>query len=345
MMTEKRLLEILSSFRNAKITLIGDLFLDQWYEIDTALNEPSLETGNTAYQVVKKRSAGGAGGTVLNNLSALGIGTLKVVSFVGNDGNGWELLKHMKDIRVDVSDVIISDKVVTPSYIKPLYPVEKERFDIKNFHETPDDIQDALITKARSALETSDAVILLDQLVEKDTGVLTEKVRSAICDMALDYPNTIIFADSRAFIDRFYNVIIKCNNYEAASMTGRTVKEDEPFDVSPVFSAMDQLRSKTGKDVIITCNKYGVAIKDHGKSSLVPAVHHSSEIDICGAGDACTAGMVSALSIGAGLTEAAVCGNLSSGVTVRQLGRTGTADWDLVLKLFKEQSLLYTEQE
>lgn len=341
MMTEARLQEIVSSFQSAKVTLIGDLFLDQWYEIDTALNEPSLETGNTAYQVVKKRSAAGAGGTVLNNLSALGIGTLKVVSFVGADGNGWELLKRLRDVRVDTSDVIISEDVVTPSYIKPLYPVEKERFDIKNFRETPADIQDALILKAKTALETSDAVILLDQLTEKNTGVLTERVRSAICDMAPDYPDTIVFADSRAFIDRFYNVIIKCNNFEAAAMTGETGNGNEAFDVSSVFSAMKQLREKTGKDVIITCNKYGVAIADNGEERLVPAVRQTGEIDVCGAGDACTAGMVSALSVGTSLTEAAVCGNLSSGVTVRQIGRTGTADRELVLGLFREQSALY----
>jgi len=341
MMTEQRLLEILAALRNAKVTLIGDLFLDQWYEIDTARNEPSLETGNTAYQVVKKRSAAGAGGTVLNNLSALGIGTLKVVSFVGDDGNGWELLKRLNDVRVDTSDVIVSNEVVTPSYIKPLYPIEKERFDIKNFRETPDSIQDALIAKAKTALETSDAVILLDQLTEKNTGVLTDRVRNAVCTMAPDYPDTIVFADSRAFIDQFYNVIIKCNNYEAAAMTGGTATATEPFEVSSVFSAMKQLRSKTGKDVIITCNKYGVAIEDDGKERLVPAVRQSGEIDICGAGDACTAGMVSALSVGTTLTEAAVCGNLSSGVTVRQLGRTGTADRDLVLALYKEQSEIY----
>ena len=341
MMTEKRLQELLSAFQNSRITLIGDLFLDQWYEIDTALNEPSLETGNTAYQVVKKRSAAGAGGTVLNNLSALGIGILKVISFVGDDGNGWELLKRLRDVRVDTSEVIVSDEVVTPSYIKPLYPVEKERFDIKNFRETPDGIQDLLIEKAKDALKNSDAVILLDQLTESNTGVLTDRVRSAICELAPQFPDTIIFADSRAFIDRFYNVIIKCNNFEAAAMTGGTSGEGNAFDSAPVFSAMNALRNKTGKDVIITCNKYGVAIADRGRELLVPAVLHPVEIDICGAGDACTAGMVSALSAGATLTEAAVCGNLSSGVTVRQIGRTGTADRALVLELFREQSERY----
>ena len=56
-----------------------------------------------------------------------------------------------------------------------------------------------------------------------------------------------------------------------------------------------------------------------------------------GAGDACTAGMVSALAAGASCAEAAFVGNLSSGVTVRQIGRTGTATQAAMLALYDEQ--------
>ena len=96
-MTRERLLELLGKFSELHITVAGDLFLDRWYEIDTALNEPSLETGLTAYQIVKKRAAAGAAGTVLNNLSGMGVGTLEVISLVGDDGDGWEMLKLLRE--------------------------------------------------------------------------------------------------------------------------------------------------------------------------------------------------------------------------------------------------------
>lgn len=335
--SRERLLEIFSRYDSLHITLAGDLFLDRWYEIDENLNEPSLETGLTAYQIVKKRSAPGAGGTVLNSLSKMGVGTLEVVSMVGDDGDGWELRKRLNERRVNTDNVIVSDRIVTPVYIKPLFPAEGNRMDIKNFAPTPEDIQDELIERIGAALKRSDALILLDQVCEADYGVLTARVREAVCNMAKDYPDKLIFADSRAFIDCFHDVVIKCNCLEAAHMTGREAVE-EVFDEDEVFTCMRELREKNHKPVIVTCNKHGVAVETETGRHLVPAVLHKGPIDICGAGDACTAGLVTALCAGADYVEAAAIGNLSSGVTVRMLGQTGVSSRETMLALYDEQS-------
>ena len=142
--SRSRLLELFSRFQDVRIAVCGDLFLDRWYEIDESLNEPSMETGITAWQVVRKRSAAGAAGPVLNNLSEMGAGTLSVISLVGEDGDGWEMLNLLRERRVDTSRVIADSRIVTPSYIKPLFPTEGNRLDIKNFSPTPEDIQEIL---------------------------------------------------------------------------------------------------------------------------------------------------------------------------------------------------------
>ena len=60
-MTLARLQEILAGFGRLHITVVGDLFLDRWWEVDRSLDEPSVETGLTAYQVTGRRqSRGGA---------------------------------------------------------------------------------------------------------------------------------------------------------------------------------------------------------------------------------------------------------------------------------------------
>ena len=316
--------------------MTGDLFLDRWYEIDTSLNEPSLETGITAYQIVRKRSAAGAAGTVLNNLSAMKAGTLRAVSMLGSDGDGWETLQHLKNNGIDIGGIIISGDISTPSYIKPLFPDEGNRLDIKNFIPTPGYIEDKLIEKAGEALRESDAMILLDQVCEKDTGVLTSRVRRALCDMAKQYPGKLIWADSRAFIGTFTDVTIKCNHREAMAMAGRG-NDEERFDRDEVFECMDELKKRTGHPAVVTCGPHGIAVDEDGQRLLVPAVRHTGPIDICGAGDACSAGMVSALCAGASLSEAAFIGNLSSGVTVRKIGMTGTASREEMVELYREQ--------
>lgn len=335
-MTKERLLELFSRFKDLHITVAGDLFMDRWWEIDESLNEPSIETGLTAYQIVKKRSAAGAAGTVLNTLSEMGVGTLEVVSMVGDDGDGWEMLKRLRERRVDTSNVIISEEVYTPAYVKPLFPTEGNRFDIKNFKPTPAHLEDELIEKIEAALQRSDALLLLDQVCEVDTGVLTARVRAAVCEMAKKYPEKFIYADSRAFIHLFENVVIKCNQLEAARMTGREAVE-EAFDRELTFTCMDDLNQKTGKPVIITCGANGVAVDHEGKKMVVPAVKQPGPIDICGAGDACSAGLVTTLVAGGSYAEAAFVGNLSSGVTVRKIGMTGTASQREMLALYDEQ--------
>ena len=91
MLTTALIDRILATVPNRTIGLIGDLFLDRYFDIDPARDEPSVETGLTAYQVTRVRSYPGALGTVLNNLVALGVGTLVPIAILGDDGEGYEL--------------------------------------------------------------------------------------------------------------------------------------------------------------------------------------------------------------------------------------------------------------
>ena len=335
-MTKARLLELFSRFGDLRITVVGDLFLDRWYEIDESLGNPSIETGLTVHHVVRKRSAAGAAGTVLNNLSEMGIGTLRVVSMVGNDGDGWEMRKVLEDRGVATDGVIVSDEIVTPSYIKPLFPKEGNRFDIENLSPVSAAIEDQLIREIDQEILQADAVILMDQVAVPDTGVLSARVRSHICQLAGEHPEKLIVADSRTSISLYENVIIKCNDFEAANLAGGAETEGV-FDPDAVYANLKKLRDHTGRDVIVTCNKYGILVEENNTPVLFPAAKHQVPIDICGAGDACTAGLVSTLASDGSLSEAAFIGNLSSGVTVRQIGRTGTASRQAMINLYDEQ--------
>mgnify|MGYP000306588260 CR=1 FL=1 len=96
-MTLARLQEILAGFGRLHITVVGDLFLDRWWEVDRSLDEPSVETGLTAYQVTGRRQSAGAAGTVLNNLAALGVGDVQAVSMVGDDGEGFSIKPNWQE--------------------------------------------------------------------------------------------------------------------------------------------------------------------------------------------------------------------------------------------------------
>src|SRR5207245_9165358 len=91
MLTTELIEHVLSTVPGRTVGVLGDLFLDRYLDIDAALNEPSVETGLDAYQVVRVRSYPGAAGTIVNNLAAFGVAAIPVVSVIGDDGEGHEL--------------------------------------------------------------------------------------------------------------------------------------------------------------------------------------------------------------------------------------------------------------
>src|SRR2546421_9654468 len=91
MLTDARIETILARLPLLTVGVLGDLFLDRYLDLDARLTEPSIETGLDAYQVVRVRSYPGAAGTVINNLAALGVGTIVPLAVIGDDGEGYEL--------------------------------------------------------------------------------------------------------------------------------------------------------------------------------------------------------------------------------------------------------------
>ncbi len=92
----ERLEELLARFPTRRIAVIGDFFLDKYLEVDPDLAETSVETGKRANQVVGIRTSPGAAGTVVNNLAALGAGTLHALGTTGDDGEAFDLRKGLE---------------------------------------------------------------------------------------------------------------------------------------------------------------------------------------------------------------------------------------------------------
>ena len=68
-MTPERLDQILEKIPEIRIAVIGDFFLDRYFDIDRSLAETSLETGLEAHQVVNVRCyPGAAGNTAVGNM-------------------------------------------------------------------------------------------------------------------------------------------------------------------------------------------------------------------------------------------------------------------------------------
>ncbi len=341
-MDETRLKELLDGFPKVRIAVIGDFFLDKWLTIDRGLDEPSLETGLTAYQVVARRLAPGAAGTVTNNLAALDVGEIHAVGFAGLDGEGYELVEGLRATGVSTDRLVRTADVFTPTYIKPLFdadpnPVETNRLDIANRRATPTWLEERVIALLREVCGQVDAVIALDQVTVDGTGVLTARVREALADIGRSRPGLVLYADSRAHAADFRNVIVKCNHKEALDVADPERKDDPDLaDESEVRACALAMAQRTGRPAFVTWGGNGIFAVDGIEATRVPAVKVEGPIDVCGAGDSANAAIVAALCRGATSAEAALVANLTASITIQQIGTTGTASRQGILKRFRE---------
>lgn len=322
MMDANKIIRCLEGAGNVKVAVFGDYCLDKYLYMDPARDELSVETGLMAWQIHDKKKFPGAGGTVTNNLRALGV-DVTCIGLMGLDGEGFELEQALHSIGAKTHLMVKSGTLCTSTYTKPMRLqedgswLELNRLDFRNFEEPARELQEQLLANLERCLKEVDAVILLDQFFQRNLGVITDYVRDAIAQLALKYPNVIFYADSRSFIREFKNTIVKCNNFEL--MAGQGDAED----MEALKANAKELAGE--KTVFVTRGSAGMLVLHGGTAIPVPAFRVEGPIDICGAGDASSAGIVLGLSLGLSPEEAALLGCAVSSITIQQIGVTGTA--------------------
>jgi len=318
-MPSRRLAEILSAFPRLRVAVLGDFFLDKYYEVDPALAEPSLETGKMAHQVVFARSSPGAAGTVAANMAALRAGAIHAIGPVGDDGEGYELRRGLERLGCSTESLVVAPERMTPTYLKPRdkdssgLEGEHSRYDSLTREAMPGAIVERLIAEFDARLPELDAVAVCDQVEAAETGAITSAMRAALAERARRHPKIVFWADSRFRIRLFRHVIIKPNQFEAVGWANPAPGAE--VEQSRLAEAAACLRQATGAPVCVTRGAAGLFVTDP-EPAFVPGVRVDGPVDPTGAGDSVTAGAVLALAAGARLDEAALVGALTASVTV-----------------------------
>jgi len=313
---------LFEKYKNLSIAVFGDFCLDEYLWLDAALNEASLETGDVAYQCVKREISPGAAGNIVKNLVMMGVGTVYAAGYTGEDGRGTDLRRSLEKLGVNMTCLVSAPGRETPAYVKPwLMEGEKcrelNRVDIKNWTPTPKEVEEAMVAQLNKIVGKLDALIIMDQLTEENCGVVTDKVRSQLSQIAKDNPKLIVYADSRNRIGRFENMIIKGNQHE---ITNAAFGYE---DLGNVPKACELLQQKTGRPLVCTVGEKGLRIYHDGTVTKIAGVAISGQVDVTGAGDMVTSGFVSALAAGATMGEAGEIGNKAAAVCVSQIGSSG----------------------
>jgi len=317
--------EILASFAGLKALVVGDICLDRWCTYDPATSEPSAETGIPRLGVVSSQVTPGGGGTVANNLAALGAEQVAAIGVRGDDGFGFELEQALAARGIAADRMVKVEDWQTFTYTKLLNSrtgeEDQPRVDFISTRPLPAEAEQHVIENLLAAVPNFDVVIVADQAETNAGGVVTPAVRDSLIGLAAKYPQKVFLADSRKRVHLFRKLILKPNREEAeAACHSLLGKVDFP-------ALRRQLEAEV---LIVTHGPKGALVLRDGAESWAETRQVEKPVDICGAGDSFAAACALALAATGDPVTAARLGNLAASVTIMKKG-TGTASPEEIL--------------
>lgn len=311
--------QILTRFTQRSAVVIGDICLDRWCTYDPSTAEPSRETGIPRIGVVSTDTSPGAGGTVANNLAALGVGKVAVLGVIGQDGFGMELKRALEARNILASLLVEAQDMQTFTYTKLINSKtgveDLPRVDFITTRALDAAVERRVLDQIQARASQFDVILVSDQAETEAGGVVTPSVRDLLASMAKKNPEKVIWVDSRRRSDLFRDVIVKPNQDEAEQACTR------------LYGRVDYyaLRNTVGrKPMIITHGGDGAYVVEDTGITHVKTKKRDNPVDICGAGDSFSAGAAMAMAVTGSAVEAARVGNLVASVTIMKRG-TGTA--------------------
>lgn len=313
------------NFEEAKILIIGDVMLDQYWHGDTSRISPESPVPVVHVKRVVERPGGAA--NVALNVSALGA-KAALLGLVGNDSAGNTLSQLLNTAGVQHQ----LDKLPNHATITKLRVLSRHQQMIRLDTESPflDPIATAALQeKYISALENVDLVIISDY----GKGTLSQ---SAALIALARAKNITVIVDPKS---NDYSM------YRGASVITPNLKEFEAV-VGPC-PTLDLLVEKASRllskyqieALVVTRSEHGLSVVlANGDATHIPSIVREVH-DVTGAGDTVIAVVGVALASGLDLISAATLGNVAAGIAVGKLGAATVTVSELEIALGKKQDV------
>ncbi len=317
-----RLKEIISSFGNVRVGVIGDFVVDIYiYSLATRV---SREAPVLILRYEGEKMALGGGANALNNVRSLGAYAVPL-GFVGDDYEGKRLVTKMCELGMPTDGVVFvpGRRTVTKTRILAgsHHTVKQQvlRIDKEPEGEVPEKYRRLLLEGVEKVLPELDAVVISDYGYGTIDDVLLE---------LLSQWDGIVTVDSRYQVLRFKGMTACTpNEPETAQALGLDSITDEN-----IVEAGKRLLELTGNEaVLVTRGRKGMALFERGKEPRFIDIYGTDEVaDVTGAGDTVIATFTCALAAGASFYEAAKLANYAGGIVVMKMGTATVSQRELL---------------
>jgi pseudouridine kinase len=245
---------------------------------------------------------GGVARNVAENLARLGR-KVTLLSRVGDDDAGRQVLRHAEGIGIDTGLVTVSEARPTASYTAILENSGELVLGLVD-RDIYTEITPALVEPMVARLDEHELWFIdANTPAETINWLLT---RAGERPAAVDAVSVVLARGLRPLLPRI--PILFANVAQAASVAG----VEAQLDAAQAATALQQLGARAG---IVTAGAAGIAVWRDGEVQSLHALPARPR-DVTGAGDALVAGTLFGLSQGAGLAEAAQLGLAAAAITV-----------------------------
>jgi pseudouridine kinase len=308
-----------------KALVIGAAGLDMIGRLKDSPLSPTYQAGKSNPANIRV-SFGGVGRNVAENLARLGQ-PVSLISAVGKDHLGQQLLLHAKACGVDIASCFISDKHSTASYLAVVDP-EGSRYLALEDMVVLGELTAAYIQEREDLIADAALVFVDANLPEatlKTVFQLASKARVPVC---ADTTSSLLAARLQPYLDQI--CLLTANNNEASALCAQDPQ------VTDRESALQAARKLVNQGVdlsVVTLAEFGVVYGASDTSGYIPAVR-TRIVDPTGAGDALTATVIFGLLNDIPIDEAVRLGVTAASLILRY---RGTVHPELTLeKLYDE---------
>lgn len=301
-------MKILKNF-SPNILVIGDLMIDHY--LWGSCERISPEAPVQVVDIAKETTVLGGAGNVINNLRVLGA-KVSVGSVIGDDDNGVELVRMLKNIGVDTNNIITLQGRKTSKKSRVIASSQQVlRYDKESKEDISKTASDEIINSLKETVSDYDAVVLSDY----GKGVLSQDLCQGIIKLCNKESVKVLVDPKGSDYSKYRGAyLLTPNKKEAITATSIDIKDKESLK-----KALLKLKQECDLAIsLITLSEDGIATYDN-EMKIFPTV--AKEVyDVTGAGDTVIASIAFALSAGKSIDEAAAFANLAAGVVVGKIG-------------------------
>jgi rfaE bifunctional protein kinase chain/domain len=326
----KRLVEIVRSFKERRLLIVGDAIADQF--LYGNISRVSREAPVFILRHEQTQTVPGGAANCAMNLAALGA-RVSLISAVGNDEPGKELRTKLEAAGVDTQGVIASDKIQTTTKVRILAGQSHSnkqqviRIDYEGSPLADGEPRHSILNALHDALSSAEAVVISDY----NYGVVDDRAIALVRESH----SKPVLVDSRFRLAEITGFTAATpNEDEVEHLIGRAITSTDELEL-----AARTLKAQLGhRALLVTRGAQGMMLlEDNDPALLIPAVGAQQSVDVTGAGDTVIATFALAVASDASFADAARLANYAGGLVVMKRGTASVTAAEL------EHSILSSE--